>query len=103
MNQKEINGEQRDIIQEFGRIDQLTGHLGSKHKLEAATLDACIKKQDDSKVRASMAEGEKLGVDSTPTMFVNASASSVPRRNKPPSAVGDARNTQIACSIKLQL
>jgi len=30
-----------------------------------------MKKQDDSAVRASIAEGDKLGIDSTPTMFIN--------------------------------
>ena len=70
-NQKEINGEKRDIDQEYGRIDQLTRDLGTKHKVDAARLDACIKKQDNSAVRASMSEGDKLGVDATPTMFVN--------------------------------
>lgn len=70
-NQKEINGEKRDIDQEYGRIDQLTRDLGTKHGLDAPRLDACIKKQDDSVVRASMAEGDQLGIDSTPTMFVN--------------------------------
>ena len=34
-------------------------------------MQACVKKQDDSAVRASMAEGDKLGVDSTPTLFIN--------------------------------
>ena len=70
-NQKEINGEKRDIDQEYGRIDQLTRDLGTKHELDAGRLDACIKKQDDSVVRASMKEGDKLGVGATPTMFVN--------------------------------
>jgi protein-disulfide isomerase len=70
-NQKTINGEKRDIDQEFGRLDQLTRDLGKKHNLDAAQLDACLKKQDDHAVKASMAEGDKLGVDATPTMFVN--------------------------------
>ena len=70
-NQKEINGEKRDIDQEYGRIDQLTRDLGAKHKLDTTRLDSCIKKQDDSVVRASMSEGDKLGVDATPTMFIN--------------------------------
>jgi protein-disulfide isomerase len=30
-----------------------------------------MQKQDESGVRASMAEGDKLGVDSTPTLFIN--------------------------------
>jgi len=70
-NQKTINGEKRDIDQEFGRLDQLTRDLGKKHNLEPALLDACLTKQDDHLVRASMAEADKLGVDATPTMFVN--------------------------------
>ena len=70
-NQKTINGEKRDIDQEFGRLDQITRDLGSKHKLDPARLDACIKKQDETPVRASLKEGDKLGVDATPTMFIN--------------------------------
>ena len=34
-------------------------------------LQACIKGQDDSQVRVSSKEGDLLGVDSTPTMFIN--------------------------------
>jgi protein-disulfide isomerase len=34
-------------------------------------LDTCTKAQDETAVRASRAEGEKIGVDATPTMFVN--------------------------------
>jgi len=34
-------------------------------------LQACIKAQDDKSVRASMHEGDLVGVDATPTMFVN--------------------------------
>ena len=42
-----------------------------KHQLDQDKLLACVQKQDESAVRASMAEGDKLGVDSTPTIFVN--------------------------------
>jgi protein-disulfide isomerase len=70
-NQKAISGEKRDIDQEFGRLDQITRDLGKKHNLDSGRLDACIKKQDEAPVKASMAEGDKLGVDATPTMFVN--------------------------------
>ena len=70
-NQKTINGEKRDIDQEFGRLDQITRDIGSKNKVDTTRLDACIKKQDESPVRASLKEGDKLGVDATPTMFIN--------------------------------
>jgi protein-disulfide isomerase len=70
-NQKVINGEKRDINEEYGRLDQFTRDLAKKHNLDTAKVDDCVKKQDTSAVKASMAEGDKLGVDATPTMFVN--------------------------------
>ena len=70
-NQKVISGEKRDIDQEFGRLDQITRDIGSKNKLDSARLDVCIKKQDETPVRASLKEGDTLGVDATPTMFIN--------------------------------
>jgi len=30
-----------------------------------------VQKQDETQVRASMADADKLGVDSTPTLFIN--------------------------------
>jgi protein-disulfide isomerase len=53
------------------KLDATTLEEGAKFKLDQPKLDACVKKQDDSGVRASMAEGDKLAVDSTPTLFVN--------------------------------
>ena len=70
-NQKAINGEKRDIKEEYAKLDQITQDVGKKHNIDIARLDACVKKQDDGPVRASMAEGDKLGVEATPTMFIN--------------------------------
>jgi protein-disulfide isomerase len=70
-NQKTINGEKRDITEEYGRLDKLTHDLAQKHNLDLARVDACVRKQDDSAVRASLTEGEKVGVDATPTLFIN--------------------------------
>jgi protein-disulfide isomerase len=53
------------------KLDAAAHEQGVKYKLDQPKLDACVKKQDDSGVRASMAEGEKLAIDSTPTLFVN--------------------------------
>ena len=55
----------------IAKLDATTLEEGAKFKLDQPKLDACVKKQDDSGVRASMAEGDKLAVDSTPTLFVN--------------------------------
>jgi protein-disulfide isomerase len=68
----------QDVIKaESGRdgqnaqIDKLALDQGQKHNLDAPKLQACIKAQDDKAVRASMQEGESVGVDATPTMFIN--------------------------------
>lgn len=68
-NQKAIAG--RSAQEAFNNLDNAAGDQATKYHLDAAKVQACIKKQDDTAVRASMAEGDKLGVDSTPTLFVN--------------------------------
>jgi protein-disulfide isomerase len=70
-NQKEINGQKRDVKEADTRLDNLTRDIGQKRNLDLTKLDACTKSQNETAVRASMAEGEKIGVDATPTMFVN--------------------------------
>jgi len=68
-NQKMLGG--RSPQEAFANLDNAVKDLGEKYHLDANKLSACVKKQDESAVRASMAEAEKLGVDSTPTMFIN--------------------------------
>lgn len=55
----------------FLNLDKEALQEGDKHHLDAEKLKACVQKADDGAVRASMAEGDKLGVDSTPTLFIN--------------------------------
>src|SRR6202140_624959 len=52
-------------------LDKLATLQGQKHNLDAAKLQACVKAQDDKAVRASVREGDGVGVDATPTMFIN--------------------------------
>jgi len=68
--QKEVNtAKGRDA--QFAALDKFATDLGQKHNVEAAKLQACIKAQDDKAVRASMREGDAVGVSATPVMFVN--------------------------------
>jgi hypothetical protein len=39
--------------------------------LNGDALNACIVKQDDTAIKASMKLGESLGVDATPALFIN--------------------------------
>jgi protein-disulfide isomerase len=68
-NQKQMAGKSRTDA--YQNIDNLAKEQAQKHQLDADKLQACMQKQDETGVRASMAEGDKLGVDSTPTLFIN--------------------------------
>jgi protein-disulfide isomerase len=52
-------------------LDKLATLQAQKHSLDVAKLQTCVKAQDEKAVRTSMHEGENVGVDATPTMFVN--------------------------------
>lgn len=67
----EINGEKHVLADSTRRLDEQALAQGKKFSLNAEQLQACIQKQDDTGVRASMKEGEALGIDSTPTLFIN--------------------------------
>jgi protein-disulfide isomerase len=69
-NQREISsGQTRE--QEFGTLDRLATEQGQKHNLDQTKLQSCIKAQNDDAIKASLREGDSLGVNATPTMFVN--------------------------------
>ena len=53
------------------QIDALTREQGQFRKVDMTKLNACITKQDTSAVLASRDQGTKLGVDSTPTLWIN--------------------------------
>jgi protein-disulfide isomerase len=69
-NQSAINGEKGHDGQN-AELDKLATLQGQKYNLDVAKLQACLKAQDDKAVRASIHEGDTVGVDATPTMFVN--------------------------------
>jgi protein-disulfide isomerase len=68
-NQRPIAGANR--AEAFANLDKAATDQGQKHHVDAQKLQACIQKSDESTIRASMAEGDKLGIDSTPTLFIN--------------------------------
>jgi protein-disulfide isomerase len=69
-NQKEVNSEKSHDGQ-FAALDRIAVEQGQKRNLDGTKLQACIKAQQDDKVKTSVHEGETLGVEATPTMFVN--------------------------------
>jgi len=69
-NQHSISGEKGHDGQN-AELDKLATLQAEKHNLDVVKLQACVKAQDEKTVRASMQEGDNIGVDATPTMFVN--------------------------------
>jgi len=52
-------------------IDKIAMLQGQKHNLEVVKLQSCIKAQNEDAVRASMKEADDIGVNATPTLFIN--------------------------------
>ena len=69
-NQKTIT-EPRALDVQRKELDRITLEQGNKFNLQTAALESCIKEQPDKVLRASVAEASSLGLDATPTLFVN--------------------------------
>jgi len=67
----EMGGDEKILAKANDTLDSLSRDEGKRQKLNADVLNACLKKQDDSAIKASMKLGESLGVDSTPALFIN--------------------------------
>ncbi len=61
----------RPLPEQFAALDKLTLDKGAQHNVDMTALQGCVKAQKEDGVRASMAEGEKLDIDGTPTLFIN--------------------------------
>ncbi len=69
-NKQQVDAEKTSGAR-FEAIDKMALGQGQKHNVDQAKLQTCLKAQNDDAVRASMKEAEGLGVDATPTLFVN--------------------------------
>ena len=69
-NQKAINAGQ-DLQKSTAELDRIALDMGKKHGADMTRLQACVKSQPDRQLKASIAEGDSLGLNATPTMFIN--------------------------------
>jgi protein-disulfide isomerase len=67
----DLGGAEKSVAKANETLDGLATDQGKLQKLNADELKACIAKQDDTAVRLSMKEGEALGVEATPALFIN--------------------------------
>ena len=69
-NQRDVSSA-KDRDGEFAVLDRLTMDQASKHHLDSQKLQSCVKAQNDDAVKVSLKEGEALGVEATPTLYIN--------------------------------
>ena len=62
---------QQDVTAANEKLDQATQQEGQRQKVDMTALNNCIAKQDQSGIRDSIKQGDSLGVDGTPTLFIN--------------------------------
>jgi protein-disulfide isomerase len=69
----EMGGPEQTVARAVQELDNLTLEEGVGSKLNAKALEACVEKQDTTKVQVSVKEAEAspLNVDSTPMLFIN--------------------------------
>jgi protein-disulfide isomerase len=69
-SQREVNSE-RTSADRLDAVDRITSLQAEKHHLDEIKLRSCVKAQDETSVKASMKEAEAVGVEATPTLFIN--------------------------------
>lgn len=67
----EMGGTERSVAKANETLDSLVKDEGKRQKVNDGALAACIAKQDDTAVQASLKQGEDLGVEATPALFIN--------------------------------
>jgi protein-disulfide isomerase len=69
-NKQQVDNEKTPAAR-LEALDKIAMLQGQKHNVEVVKLQSCIKAQNEDTVRASMKEADGIGVDATPTLFVN--------------------------------
>jgi protein-disulfide isomerase len=69
-NKREVDGEKTPQAR-FDAIDKMSMLQGQKHNLDTVKLQSCVKAQNEDAVKASIKEGDGIGVSATPTVFIN--------------------------------
>jgi protein-disulfide isomerase len=68
---EDITGPDRDAAKSNTMLDKLAKEEGAREHLDAPKLAACVAKQDEAVVQASMKEADSLKIEGTPALFVD--------------------------------
>jgi len=69
-NKQSVDNE-RSAAGRLDAIDRMAQVQGQKHNVDVPKLMACLRAQNEDGVRASMKEADAIGVNATPTLFIN--------------------------------
>ena len=67
----EMGGSEKSVAKANEMLDTLSRDEGTRQKVNATELNACLTKQDETAIKESIKLGEKLNLDATPTLFIN--------------------------------
>jgi protein-disulfide isomerase len=67
----DFGGNEKSIDKADQALDKLALDEAAKDKLNTGEVEACIKKQDVTAIKASMKMGDDLGLEATPVLFIN--------------------------------
>ena len=68
---QDVSGPDRDAKKSAVTLDKIAREQAKIFKLDETKLEACLAKQDDTAIRASMREADALGVEGTPYLFID--------------------------------
>jgi protein-disulfide isomerase len=68
---QDITGPDRNPQKSNAALDKIAREQGKIFALDAGKLDACLQKQDEEQIRASMKQADALGIEGTPYVFVD--------------------------------
>ena len=67
----EVTGPDRNLPRSFAALDRIARQEATLGKLDSPKLDACLAKQDEAAVHASLKEAQVLKIDGAPAVFVD--------------------------------
>lgn len=68
---KQVVDNERTPNGRLDAIDRMAQLEGQRHNVDVVKLMACLRAQNEDAVRASMKEADAIGVNATPTLFIN--------------------------------
>jgi protein-disulfide isomerase len=68
---QEVTGPERNLPKSFDTLDRIARQEATLGKLDASKLDACLARQDETEVHASLKQAEDLKVEGAPALFID--------------------------------